>query len=73
MALINGFPKGWRINRIGVPPYRVELVGPYELPQVTGANGVVGLSGPDGAVFQSSIEQAEKLCKLANAGQLEKV
>lgn len=73
MALTNGFLEGWRINRIGFPPYRVELVGPYELPQVTGANGVVALSGPHGAVFQASIEQAEELCKLANAGQLEKV
>lgn len=73
MALINESLQGWKINRISVAPYHVEVIGPYKLPQVTGRNGVVGLCGPGGAVFQHSIEQAEELCKLANAGELERV
>lgn len=74
MSLINGDLNGWRINRINIgPPYHVELVGPYQLPQVEDERGVVALSGPDGAVFCDSVEQAEELCRRANAGELEVV
>lgn len=60
----------WRFNRLTAGPYHVEIVGPYKLPQVCGPGGVVGLSGPNGAVFQASVTQAEQLCAMANAGEL---
>lgn len=61
----------WKLNHINCgPPFRVELVGPYKLPQVCDARGVVAVSGPNGAVFLSSIEDANKLCELANNGEL---
>lgn len=73
MPLITDGIEGWKTNLISYPPYRVELMGPYKYPQVVGANGTVGLSGPGGAICQASIEQAEQLCELANAGLLPKV
>lgn len=73
MPLIDPSLTGWSIDRINCgPPYRVELVGPYELPQVCDERGVVALTGPDGAVFCASIEQAESLCAQANDGLLAK-
>ena len=73
MALMTDGLEGWKTNRISWPPYRVEKMGPYGFIQVVGANGTVGLSGPDGAVCQCSEEQAQTLCDLANAGKLPKV
>ncbi|XTQ92573.1 hypothetical protein ACQR5W_11680 [Xanthomonas sacchari] len=72
MPLINQELQGWKTNRLTSGPYHVEIVGPYKLPQVCGPGGVVGLSGPDGAVFQATVEQAEVLCRAANAGELER-
>ena len=63
----------WKLNRISHGPYHVEIVGPWNLPQVTGADGKVGLSGPNGAVFQATVEQANELAKLANEGKLSRV
>lgn len=64
---------GWRLNRINCgPPFHVELVGPYRLPQVEDARGTCALTGPNGAVFCARIEQAEELCRAANAGELER-
>ena len=70
MSLISATMEGWKPNDIGLLPYHVELIGPYRLPQVTGSNGVASLSGPDGAVFQATVAQAEELCALANKGAL---
>lgn len=65
--------EGWRLNRINCgAPYHVEMVGPYQLPQVDDGRGVCALSGPDGAVFCTSVEQAAELCRRANAGELER-
>lgn len=73
MPLIAGEGR-WRLNCINAgSPYRVELVGPYRLPQVADKAGGCALSGPDGAVFCQTAEQAEHLCALANAGKLERV
>lgn len=81
MALANGAMDGWRINLINCgAPFRVETIkyGPQygdvreSSPQVCDERGVVALSGPDGAVFCSSHEQASALCELANAGKLER-
>lgn len=74
MSLINPTIEGWRLNRINCgPPFHVESVGPWKLPQVEDARGTCALSGPNGAVFCSSVEQAEELCRMANAGALESV
>lgn len=72
MPLIDPELHGWKTNRLTSGPYHVELVGQWMLPQVCGPGGVVGLSGPDGAVFQASEEQAIELCRAANAGELER-
>lgn len=64
----------WMLNRINRgAPFHVATVGPYKLPQVTDASGTVAVSGPNGAVFCASHEQAESLCAAANAGELELV
>lgn len=66
--------EGWRLNRINSgPPFHVEIVGPYKLPQVCDARGTVALSGPGGAVFCATREQADQLCELANAGMIGRV
>lgn len=71
MSLINPSLAGWRLNRINCgPPFHVESVGPCALPQVCDARGTVALSGPNGAVFCSTVEQADELCRMANAGEL---
>lgn len=71
MSLISDSEQGWRLNRINCgPPYRVDIVGPYQLAQVCDARGVVALSGPDGAVFCGSRELADRLCERANEGTL---
>lgn len=73
MSLIAPDLSGWRLNRINLgPPYVVELVGPYTLPQVCDEHGTVALRGPTGAVFCSTVEQAQALCDMANAGELDK-
>lgn len=73
MSLISNDWDDWKINKISLgPPYHVELVGPYKLPQVEDSRGVVALSGKDGAVFCATEEQANVLCELANAGKLQK-
>lgn len=73
--------EGWRLNGINAgPPFHVETIkyGPQythvreSLPQVCDARGVVALSGPNGAVFCVTREQADQLCELANAGMLER-
>jgi hypothetical protein len=75
---------GWKLNRINCgPPYRVECIkyGPEygsvsvreSPPQVVDARGTVALSGPGGAVFCWTLEQAEDLCRQANHGELERV
>jgi hypothetical protein len=80
MPLISDSAEGWRLNRINAgPPYRVETIkyGPQYThmtespPQVCDARGTVAMSGPGGAVFCLTHTQAEALCALANAGQLE--
>jgi len=72
MALISTNSDGWSVNRINRgPPFHVEQVGPWKLPQVCDKSGTVALSGPDGAVFCGSVEQAEILCSMANSGELE--
>ncbi len=67
------------MNRINVgPPYHVERIqyGPQyrsirqSPPQVCDHLGTVAVSGPGGAVFCASDEQAQALCEAANAGQL---
>lgn len=81
MPLIAEGLEGWRLNRINSgPPFHVETIkyGPQythsreSLPQVCDERGVVALSGPGGAVFCATREQAEQLCELANAGTLER-
>lgn len=71
MGLVYGGLDGWRIGRNRNPPYHVELVGPYRLPQVEDVAGYAALSGPHGAVFCASVEQAETLCEMANKGNLQ--
>lgn len=74
MSLIHDGIEGWRLNRINAgPPFHVEIVGPYRLAQVCDERGTVALSGPDGAVFCATREQADRLCELANAGTLDRV
>lgn len=71
MSLIAEGLTGWRLNRINVgPPYRVESVGRWCLPQVQDRLGTVAMSGPDGAVFCDDLMQAEELCRMANDGEL---
>jgi hypothetical protein len=73
MTLIADGTEGWRLNRINSgPPFHVEIVGPYNLAQVCDECGVVALSGPGGAAFCSTREQADRLCELANAGMLDR-
>lgn len=72
MALISTSCEGWSLNRINRgAPFHVEEVGPWRLPQVCDKSGAVALSGPQGAVFCGSIDQAELLCSMANSGELE--
>jgi hypothetical protein len=74
MALIHDGLTGWKLNRINCgAPYSVDIVGPYKLPQVCDARGTVAVSGPGGAVFCHTLEQAEELCRMANDGDLEVV
>lgn len=74
MALIADGIEGWRLNRINSgPPFHVEIVGPYKLAQVCDERGVVALSGPAGAVFCATREQADRLCELANAEMLDRI
>ena len=62
----------WRLNQINIgPPYRVALVGPYNLPQVQDGRGTVAVSH-DGAVFCASVADAQAVCDAANAGELRK-
>lgn len=75
---------GWKLNRINVgPPYRVQMAGPWQLPQVVDARGTVAVSrggavfcgimnlSDDGPAFVPDHELAEALCAAANAGTLE--
>ena len=72
MPLISNSKTGWKLNRINYgKPYHVELVGPYKLPQVNDSRGTVALTN-NGAVFCSSVTQANRLCALANADRLER-
>ena len=74
MALVSDSIEGWRINLINIgPPYVIDIVGNMELPQVCDERLVVALSGPGGAVFCASMQQAQLLCDMANAGKLERV
>ncbi len=73
MPLIAGGLEGWRLGRPSVGPFHVEEVGPYRLLQVCDERGHAALSGPGGAVFCASLEEAEALCRAANAGELERV
>ena len=71
MSLVSNGVQGWTLNGIqGGGPYSVHLVGPWKLPQVQDPLGTVAVSGPEGAVFCASLDEAETLCKLANAGEL---
>lgn len=73
MSLRSHETTGWRLNRINCgAPFHVDTslkLGP----QVCDERGVVALSGPNGAVFCASQEQADELCRMANAGELETV
>ena len=82
MSRIAQVAEGWRLNRINAgPPFHVETIkyGPQYThmrespPQVCDAREVVCLSGPGGAVFCATREQAEQLCDLANAGMLDRI
>lgn len=71
---MDGSTDGWKLNRINAgPPYRVEVFGPYSIPQVCDECGTVALSGPNGSIASPSIEHAEALCRMANAGELESI
>lgn len=74
MSLIDGSTEGWKLNRINVgPPYAVQPFGPYAIPQVCDERGTVALSGPCGAIASPTIEHAKELCRMANAGELERI
>lgn len=71
MNLISASIGGWTIKATAAPtPFHVELIGPDRQPQVVDSRGIAALSGPGGAIFCASIEQANQLCQLANEGQL---
>lgn len=70
MPLVSDMLEGWRLNEVSSGPYHVRCVNEtYGLWQVSGANGVCGISGPGGAVMCNR-EVAEQLCTAANDGQL---
>lgn len=72
MSLIAPVNSQWKLNQIGAgPPYMVDIVGPYRLPQVCDMRGTVAVVGPNGAVFCASHEEAKAVCDAANAGELE--
>jgi len=73
MALVSQNLDGWRLNRINCgKPFHVEMVGPYKFPQVCDERGCAAVSGPSGAVFCRTKEQADILCEMANSGELER-
>lgn len=73
MPLRSAATEGWKVNRINIgPPYAVRLVGPWRLPQVVDRGGTVALSGPGGAVFCASEDQANTLLAKLAAGELER-
>lgn len=74
MSLIAPVNSQWKLNRINAgPPYMVDIVGPYRIPQVCDMRGTVAVVGPGGAVFCASHEEAKAVCDAANAGELEKI
>ena len=82
MPLIADGIEGWRLNRVNAgAPFHVETIkyGPQYVHvresslQVCDARGTVALSGPGGAVFCDTREQADRLCKLANDGMLDRI
>lgn len=82
MALASNGIGGWFLNRINAgPPFHVETIkyGPQyvhqreSFPKVCDVRGTVALCGPKGAVFCTTVEQAEQLCELANAGMLDSI
>lgn len=82
MPLVDPSLEGWKVNRINLgPPYKVDFIertygalkGKKLFPHVADEIGTVALSGPGGAVWCATVEQAQALCDAANAGKLEKV